>query len=67
MHAGLNRPDNVHDVAYMEAQQVLEELKSLGSVPAQVKSQVAILFDYETEWLISIQPQGLLLQKFRQN
>ena len=60
MHAGLNRPDNVHDVAYSEAQTVLEELASLGSVPSQVKSQVAIVFDYETEWLISIQPQGML-------
>lgn len=59
-HAGLNRPDFEPDVGYFEAQQVAKEIAQLGfdaTVPPP-KSEVALVFDYEADWLYRAQPQG---------
>ncbi|HEU4740862.1 MAG TPA: beta-galactosidase [Meiothermus sp.] len=58
MHAGLNRPDFVPDVAYFEAAQVAKELEGLP-LPETNQASVALVFDYEADWLYKIQPQGL--------
>jgi len=56
-HAGLNRPDFEPDVAYFEAQQVATELETL-SLPQTQLAAVALVFDYEADWLYKTQPQG---------
>jgi beta-galactosidase len=63
MHAGLNLPGLQElSVGGHEASQVGEELKALGAIPASGRAQVALVFDYETQWVFEIQPQG---QDFR--
>ncbi len=63
MHAGLNLPGLQElSAGGHEAQQVSEELKALGEIPASGRAQVALVFDYETQWVFEIQPQG---QDFR--
>ncbi|RIH89965.1 Beta-galactosidase [Meiothermus luteus] len=57
-HAGLNRPDFEPDVGFFEAKQVAEELQNLGSLPPSGPAPVALVFDYEADWVFSIQPQG---------
>ncbi|MCS7057821.1 MAG: beta-galactosidase [Meiothermus sp.] len=57
-HAGLNRPDFEPDVGFFEAKQVAEELQGLGSLPPSCPAPVALVFDYEADWVLSIQPQG---------
>lgn len=56
-HAGLNRPDFQPDVGYWEAQQVARELEGLELPPTQ-QAPVALVFDYEADWVTRIQPQG---------
>lgn len=58
MHAGLNRPDNVADLASHEAKVALDALRSIGDMQLPQKSDVALLFDYEAMWLFEAQPQG---------
>ena len=60
-HAGLNRPDFQPDVGFFEAQQVAKELAALALPPTQ-PAPVALVFDYEADWVYQIQPQG---QEFR--
>lgn len=56
MHAGLNRPDNELDIGGEETRQVARELErvELGEVQP---SSVALVVDYESEWLFRVQPQ----------
>ena len=56
-HAGLNRPDLEPDPGFYEAQQVARELHPL-SLPPSAKAPVALVFDYEADWVYRIQPQG---------
>ena len=56
-HAGLNRPDLEPDLGFFEAQQVAQELHQL-SLPPSTKAPVALVFDYEADWVYRIQPQG---------
>ncbi|PZA07864.1 MULTISPECIES: beta-galactosidase [unclassified Meiothermus] len=56
-HAGLNRPDFQPDVGYFEAQQVARELGTLELPPTR-QAPVALVFDYEADWVCRIQPQG---------
>lgn len=58
MHAGLNRPDRSVDIGGAEARQVAVELKQIGALAACRPAPVALLFDYEADWLTQIQPQG---------
>ena len=61
MHSGLHLPNNQKDIAYFEAKEVLEDLEKLKKYFQNQKetiSDIGIIFDYETEWMLKIQPQG---------
>jgi len=57
MHSGLLAPDSSPSQGYQEVKQVFEELKGVD-LSEPVKSEVALVFDYETAWVFSIQPHG---------
>lgn len=57
MHAGLNRPDYQPDVGYFEVERTARELAAL-ELGSTARAPVALVFDYEAEWVLSIQPQG---------
>ncbi|AWR85535.1 beta-galactosidase [Meiothermus taiwanensis] len=56
-HAGLNRPDFEPDLGFFEARQVAQELGQLP-LPPSAPAPVALVFDYEADWVYRIQPQG---------
>ncbi len=59
MHAGLNLPGQQElSPGGHEATQVGKELKTFGALPASAKAKVALVFDYEAQWVFEIQPQG---------
>ncbi len=62
MHAGLNRPDRALGQGGIEAAQVAQELRTIGSNTSlqglRVQAPVALLFDYASHWIGEIQPQG---------
>ncbi|MCW3796903.1 beta-galactosidase [Sphingomonas sp. BN140010] len=64
MHAGLLRPDDVEAPAMPEVRQVAEEI---GRLPALGKenARVALLFSYEAQWFLRIQPQGAAFEPLR--
>ncbi|MEO1399338.1 MAG: beta-galactosidase, partial [Pseudomonadota bacterium] len=55
-HAGLLRPDDQPAPGYAEIAEVSAALSDLPD--AKSASSVAVVFDYETQWMSSIQPQG---------
>jgi len=57
MHAGLLRPDSIDDVGAHEVRQVKTDMAAIGAVGPAPKS-VALLFDYQSDWVTEIQPQG---------
>jgi beta-galactosidase len=57
MHAGLLRPDSTDDVGAHEARQVATEIAAIGALGSPQKS-AALLFDYQSDWVTEIQPQG---------
>lgn len=61
MHSGLNLPDNTFAPGGKEVQQVGREMPALASrldaVPRR-RAKVALLFDYQADWVIDIQPHG---------
>ncbi|MEM1037575.1 MAG: beta-galactosidase [Pseudomonadota bacterium] len=57
MHAGLNRPDLQPDQASVEAAEVLADLAAIGA-PETQQAKAALVYDYESHWLIETQPQG---------
>lgn len=59
MHSGLHAPDNTLSQGGREVAQVGEELRALGA-PRDVKKHapVALLFDYEADWMVAAQPHG---------
>ena len=57
MHAGLLRPDSVDAPAADEVRAASAELAQLGPAGAPPQS-VALLFDYQADWVTGIQPQG---------
>ena len=57
MHAGLLRPDRRDDVAADEVRQVAAEMPLLASA-GDAPARVALIFDYEAEWVTQVQPQG---------
>ena len=63
MHAGLLRPDSVDAPALAEAKQVAKEISEAPSVEACV-SEVALLFDYQSDWMWQTLPQGRGLEYF---
>lgn len=63
MHAGLQTPDRRVDLGGLEAAAVATELADLsrvlhGPAPASGRACVALVFDYESQWLLEVQPQG---------
>jgi beta-galactosidase len=56
-HAGLLRPDSVPAPGLAEAAQAGREIAALGEAGSPCK-QVALVFDYQAEWVTAIQPQG---------
>ncbi|EUC14658.1 Beta-galactosidase [Burkholderia sp. BT03] len=62
MHAGLNTPDNRLDIGGSEAEQVAREIAKVSAADADananVRSKVALIYDYEAKWLFEIHPQG---------
>ncbi len=57
MHAGLQRPDRTEAPAAAEAREVAGELKAIGPL-AGARGDVALVFDYQAQWMLDIQPQG---------
>ena len=56
-HAGLLRPDSVAAPGLAEAAQAARDIAALGAAGALPKS-VALVFDYQADWVTKIQPQG---------
>jgi len=63
MHAGLLRPDNADAPAIIEATQVAQEIADAPDVE-QCISEVALLFDYQSDWMWQTLPQGRGLEYF---
>ena len=57
MHAGLLRPDSAPAQAFEEAGQVAKELAAMPDV-GTARADVALIFDYASDWAWEIQPQG---------
>lgn len=57
MHAGLLRPDSVEAQGFHEVSEAALDMAKIGLV-AIAKAPVAIVFDYQSEWVTTIQPQG---------
>ncbi len=57
MHAGLLRPDSAPAQAFGEAGQVAQELALMPEV-GTARADVALVFDYASDWAWQIQPQG---------
>ena len=58
MHAGLNRPDNQPAAAWPEVEALSAGLAKLGPLPERGRSDVALIFDYDSVWAVQSQPQG---------
>jgi beta-galactosidase len=62
MHAGLNTPDNRLDIGGSEAERVAHEIAAVEAANvdanADVHGRIALIYDYESKWLLEIQPQG---------
>jgi beta-galactosidase len=60
MHAGLQTPDRRIDQGGREAAEVARELATLARLPTQASARapVALVFDYESLWLLDTHPQG---------
>ena len=58
MHEALLLPNGEPNEAFHEAGQVSRELAALGAQSAPARAQVALMFDYESQWAWKIQPQG---------
>ena len=57
MHAGLLRPDSAPAQAFGEALLVARELAAMPEV-GTARADVALIFDYASDWAWEIQPQG---------
>ncbi|WP_281995055.1 beta-galactosidase [Ruegeria faecimaris] len=64
MHAGLLTPDNRSAPALAEARQTADDLAGLGAI-TQARTDVAILFDYASDWAWATQPQGAGFDYFK--
>lgn len=61
MHSGLNTPDDERSPGGGEVALVGQELRALGLGQSDLRSErasVALLFDYEADWVIETQPHG---------
>lgn len=65
MHAGLLRPDHEDAPAAAEVRAVADEIAAMP-VAATARAPVALIFSYEAQWLLGIQPQGRGFDPLRQ-
>ncbi|MEZ5536640.1 MAG: beta-galactosidase [Thiolinea sp.] len=63
MHAGLLRPDSVAAPGLAEAETVARELADTPEVTS-APAEVALLFDYQADWMWDIKPHGRGLNYF---
>jgi beta-galactosidase len=63
LHAGMLRPDSQDAPAIHEARQVRDELLDAPDVQPK-QAPVALIFDYVSEWMWKVQPQGQGLSYF---
>jgi beta-galactosidase len=66
MHAGLLQPNRSDDVAVGEVRQAGAEIAALAEHGGEVVKQVALLFNYESDWVTDILPQGQGFSALRQ-
>jgi beta-galactosidase len=66
MHAGLLRPDRSDDVGASEARQAAIDIALIAEHTYKPVKQVALLFDYQSDWVTDIQPQGKGFSALRQ-
>lgn len=64
MHTGLLGVDNKVASGYLEAEQAVDALKTIGPIE-QAKADVVIVFDYPSAWAWEVQPQGKEFDYFR--
>ena len=57
MHAGLLRPDGEAAPGFIEAKAAAQAIDTLGDI-GKVEKQVALVFDYPSQWATQVQPQG---------
>jgi beta-galactosidase len=61
MHSGLNLPNNELSPGGLEVQQAAREIANsaaLSSLGKPARADVALVFDYETQWMFEIQRHG---------
>ncbi len=61
MHSGLNLPDNQLSPGGLEVARAAREIAAssvLSGLPPASRAQVALVFDYETQWMFEIQRHG---------
>jgi beta-galactosidase len=58
MHSGLLRPDGSPDQGFSEVARVARELPAIRGAHRR-RAPVALLFDYQADWVFRIQPQGV--------
>ncbi len=58
MHEGLLLPDGTPNYGYDLCCEISEELAKLAPAPSQAQSRIALVFDYDAEWQMKIQPHG---------
>ncbi|MCH9853631.1 MAG: beta-galactosidase [Alphaproteobacteria bacterium] len=64
MHTGLLRVNGDNARGQIEAKQVADALENLPDIE-QITADVAIIFDYQSQWAWQIQPQGKSFDYFR--
>ncbi|MCY4035249.1 MAG: beta-galactosidase [Hyphomicrobiales bacterium] len=64
MHSGLLRSDRANAQAQIEVAALAEEIAELGEIQHS-DAEVALVFDYESQWAWEIQPQGKDFDYFR--
>ena len=63
MHAGLLRPDNVATEVFGEIESVIKKLADAPAV-SSIQAPVALLFDYDADFVWAAQPHGAGLSYF---
>lgn len=58
MHEGLLLPNGEPNFGYELCKEVSAELKELTPAPVQDQSEVALVFDYESQWMMGYQAHG---------
>jgi beta-galactosidase len=61
MHSGLNLPNNELSPGGLEVQRAAQEIAAsevLSNLAAASRAEVAVVFDYETQWMFEIQRHG---------